>query len=213
MKILITGASGFIGSFIVEAAIRQGFDTWAGVRATSSKKYLQDERIHFAQLDMRNTKKLCSQLLAYKTEMGGEGWDYIVHAAGATKCLHAEDFFRTNTDGTRNFIDAVGSDWVGAYFDTGNVVFAGYPEQWIRILGKRIRKVHFKDYRFAPGGLNCFVDLLSGDVNWPEVMKAFEEIGYDDWAAGEMIPQYKYASDQIIYNTSASMDRILNKNF
>ena len=107
MKILITGASGFIGSFIVEEAIRQGFDTWAGVRATSSKKYLQDERIHFAQLDMRNTKKLCSQLLAYKTEMGGEGWDYIVHAAGATKCLHAEDFFRTNTDGTRNFIDAL----------------------------------------------------------------------------------------------------------
>ena len=44
-------------------------------------------------------------------------------------------------------------------------------------------------------------------------MKAFEEIGYDDWAAGEMIPQYQYASDQIIYNTSASMDRILNKNF
>lgn len=113
----------------------------------------------------------------------------------------------------RAFVDAVGSDYVGVYLDTGNVMFAGYPEQWIRILGSRIKKVHFKDYRFAPGGLNCFVDLLSGDVNWPEVMKAFNEIGYDGWAAGEMIPQYTYASDQIIYNTSASMERILNEDF
>lgn len=113
----------------------------------------------------------------------------------------------------RNFIDAVGSDYVGSYFDVGNVVYSGYPEHWIRILGKRIKKVHFKDYRCNPGGLNGFVDLLSGDVNWPEVMKAFREIGYEGWAAGEMIPQYTYASDQIIYNTSASMDRILNEKF
>jgi hexulose-6-phosphate isomerase len=113
----------------------------------------------------------------------------------------------------RQFIDAVGSDMVGAYFDTGNVVYSGYPEHWIRILGKRIKKVHFKDYRRNPGTLNAFVDLLSGDVNWPEVMKAFHDIGYEGWAAGEMIPQYAYASDQIIYNTSASMERILNERF
>lgn len=113
----------------------------------------------------------------------------------------------------RTFVDAVGSDYVGVYLDVGNVLYAGYPEQWIRILGSRIKKVHFKDYRFAPGGLNAFVDLLSGDVNWPEVMKAFREIGYDGWAAGEMIPNYAYASDQIIYNTSASMERILNERF
>ena len=109
----------------------------------------------------------------------------------------------------RNFIDAVGSDWVGAYFDTGNVLFAGYPEQWIRILGKRIFKVHFKDYRCNPGGINAFVDLLAGDVNWREVRKAFADVGYEGWAAGEMIPQYAQGSDQIIYNTSASMERIL----
>ena len=113
----------------------------------------------------------------------------------------------------RSFIDAVGSDWVGAYFDVGNVVYTGYPEHWIRILGKRIKKVHFKDYRCLPGTLNAFVDLLSGDVNWPEVMRAFRDIGYEGWAAGEMIPQYRYASDQIIYNTSASMERILNERF
>ena len=109
----------------------------------------------------------------------------------------------------RNFIDAVGSKWVGAYFDTGNVVYSGYPEQWIKILGKRIFKVHFKDYRCNPGGLNAFVDLLAGDVDWKAVRAAFEAIGYDGWAAGEMVPQYLQGSDQLIYNTSASMERIM----
>ena len=109
----------------------------------------------------------------------------------------------------RSFIDAVGSDWVGAYFDTGNVVYSGYPEQWIKILGKRIFKVHFKDYRRNPGGLNAFVDLLAGDVDRKAVRAAFETVGYDGWAAGEMIPQYAQGSDQLIYNTSASMERIM----
>ena len=106
MTILVTGASGFIGSYIVEEALNQGFDVWAGVRGTSSRKYLQDERIHFAQLDMQNPCKLHSQLEDYKKEMG-KGWDFVVHAAGATKCLHKEDFFRTNTEGTKNLIDAL----------------------------------------------------------------------------------------------------------
>lgn len=113
----------------------------------------------------------------------------------------------------RAFIDEIGSEWIGSYFDVGNVVYAGYPEQWIRILGKRIKKVHFKDFRRNPGGLNSFVDILAGDVDWPAVMQAFEDIGYDGWATGEMIPAYGNASDQIIYNTAASMGRILEKKF
>lgn len=111
------------------------------------------------------------------------------------------------------FVDAVGSKWVGAYFDVGNVLYAGYPEHWIRILGSRIKKVHLKDFRCTPGGLNSFVDILSGDVNWPEVVKAFEEIGYDNWVTGEMIPAYTHAADQIIYNTANSITRIVNKDF
>ena len=113
----------------------------------------------------------------------------------------------------RDFIDKVGSPNVGIYLDTGNMCITGYPEQWIKILGSRIKKVHFKDYRRNPGGLNAMVDLLAGDVNWPKVMAAFKAVGYDGWAAGEMIPQYTYAADQIIYNTSASMDRILKGEF
>jgi L-ribulose-5-phosphate 3-epimerase len=112
----------------------------------------------------------------------------------------------------RQFIDSIDSPFVGSYFDVGNVVFSGYPEHWIRILGSRIKKVHFKDYRREAGGLHGFVDLLAGDVNYPAVMEAFKEIGYDGYAAAEMIPNYSHHTEQIIYNTSASMDVILGRN-
>jgi len=111
----------------------------------------------------------------------------------------------------RDFIDKIGSDYVGSYFDVGNVVLTGYPEQWVRILGKRIKKVHFKDYRRNPGGFNCFCDLLSGDVDYPAVVAALEAIGYDDYCAAEMIPNYRHYTSQTIYNASKSMDRILGK--
>ena len=100
MKILITGASGFIGSFIVEEALRRGFETWAAVRKSSSKAYLQDERIHFIELDFSSQDLLEAQLK-------GHAFDYVVHAAGATTCLHQEDFFRINTEGTQNFVQAL----------------------------------------------------------------------------------------------------------
>lgn len=111
----------------------------------------------------------------------------------------------------RDFIDKVDSPYVGSYFDVGNVLYNGYPEQWIRILGNRIKKVHFKDYRRSVGTLSGFVDLLAGDVNYPEVMNALKEIGYDGYAFGEMIPNYTHHTNQIIFNTSNSMDRILGK--
>ena len=111
----------------------------------------------------------------------------------------------------RDFIDVVGSDYVGSYLDVGNTLYCGYPEDWVRILGKRIKKVHFKDYRMQAGGLHGFVDLLAGDVDYPEVVKALREIGYGDWVSAEMIPNYKNHTDAIIYNTSYAMDRILGR--
>ena len=107
MTILVTGASGFIGSYIVQEGLDKGFEVWAGVRGTSSRGYLKDERIRFAQLDLSNPTLLRQQLCQYKEQLGGKGWDYVVHAAGATKCLDEQDFYRTNTDGTRHLIDAL----------------------------------------------------------------------------------------------------------
>lgn len=111
----------------------------------------------------------------------------------------------------RDFIDKIGSEYVGSYLDIGNTLYCSYPEDWVRILGKRIKKIHFKDYRVEAGGLHGFVDLLAGDANYPEVIKALNEIGYNDWVSAEMIPNYKYHTDAIIYNTSYAMDRILGR--
>ena len=111
----------------------------------------------------------------------------------------------------RDFIDKVGSEYVGSYLDIGNTLYCSYPEDWVRILGSRIKKIHFKDYRVQAGGLHGFVDLLAGDVNYPEVVKALNEIGYDGWVSAEMIPNYKHHTDAIIYNTSYAMDRILGR--
>lgn len=111
----------------------------------------------------------------------------------------------------KQFIDTVNSNYVGSYFDVGNVVYNGYPEQWIEILGPRIKKVHFKDYRRQAGGLHGFVDLLAGDVNYPAVVGALEAIGYNNYVTAEMIPGYTYYGEHIIYNTSRAMDAILRK--
>jgi hexulose-6-phosphate isomerase len=60
----------------------------------------------------------------------------------------------------RDFVDKFNSEYVEAYFDVGNVLLTGYPEHWIRILNKRIKKVHIKDFRTSVGNVNGFVDLL-----------------------------------------------------
>jgi L-ribulose-5-phosphate 3-epimerase len=79
----------------------------------------------------------------------------------------------------RDFLDKVNSPFVGAYFDVGNVIIHGFPEQWIRILGNRIRKIHFKDFKRSVGTTAGFCDLGDGDVNWPAVLAALKETGYD----------------------------------
>lgn len=114
----------------------------------------------------------------------------------------------------RSFIDGIASPYVGSYLDVGNVVYSGYPEQWVKILGNRIKKVHFKDYRRNVGSVDGFVDLLSGDVNFPAVTNALKTIGYKSFVSAEMVPPspfYKYYPEQLIYNTSNAMDRILGR--
>lgn len=104
-KILITGASGFIGSFLVEEAIRRGMQTWAGVRASSSRTYLQDARICFLELDFGNPAGMLAQLQQHQQSFGK--FDYIVHCAGATKCIDKTDFERVNYLQTRQFVEAL----------------------------------------------------------------------------------------------------------
>lgn len=104
-RILITGASGFIGSFLVECGLEKGMQVWAGIRKSSSRKYLCDPDIRFAELDFTDSDRLESQLLKHKEEHGG--WDYIIHCAGVTKCIDKADFDIGNYWATRHFIETL----------------------------------------------------------------------------------------------------------
>jgi L-ribulose-5-phosphate 3-epimerase len=88
------------------------------------------------------------------------------------------------------YVDQFESPWVGWYFDVGNIVVYGWPEQWIRTLGARIAKVHLKEFSRkradAEGRWKGFdVKFLEGDNNWPAVLRALNDIGYADWCTAE----------------------------
>jgi hexulose-6-phosphate isomerase len=106
--------------------------------------------------------------------------------------------FCEKPDQMRDYIDEIGSPWVGAYFDIGNCRKFGPAEDWIRTLGPRIVKLDVKDW----GKKNSFCRLGEGDVNWPEVRKALVEIGYSGWATRE-------GSDQSHADTKNLIDELL----
>jgi len=108
----------------------------------------------------------------------------------------------------RDFIDQCESEYVGAYFDTGNILVCGYPEQWIRILGRRIRMIHAKDFRMAVGNIQGFVMLLEGDVNWPEVVAALKDVGYDGALVAEF-GAYTHSLDVMLSHVHASLTAIV----
>jgi hexulose-6-phosphate isomerase len=110
----------------------------------------------------------------------------------------------------RNIIDAIDRPFVQAYFDVGNVLTAGYPEQWIRILGNRVKAVHFKDFKLAIGNITGFVDLLEGDVAWERVMPALRDIGYEGAVTAEMMPPYQTFPLYLVEATSLAMDKIMS---
>ena len=110
----------------------------------------------------------------------------------------------------RDFIDRVGSPRVASYFDVGNVMLEGYPEHWIKILGSRIAKVHFKDFSRKIGTADGFVHLLQGDVNYPAVMKELENAGYNGWVTAEVFPAEGETTEEVLAINSAAMDKILN---
>lgn len=109
----------------------------------------------------------------------------------------------------RAFVDRFESPFVGAYVDVANVLPYGHPDQWLRILGRRVFGIHFKDFRKAVGTEHGFVGLLEGDVDWPKVMAAIREIEYDGPLVAEMIPNYRFFGKVKVANASRAMDAIL----
>ena len=103
-------------------------------------------------------------------------------------------------------MDELDSPWVRAYFDVGNVVFYGYPQDWIRALGKRIVRLHLKDFRVDRGkGVFEWKNLGEGEIDWIAVRKALSDIGYDGYMTTEI------AGGDLAYlkDVSARIDRFL----
>jgi len=115
----------------------------------------------------------------------------------------------------RDFVDGIGSQWIGVYFDVGNAVLTGFPEDWINILGKRIVRVHLKDFKTSGfdgsvGAVDGFCDLMEGEVNWPAVVTALRNAGYDSYLTAEMIPPTSNINQEnLITRTSEAIDKIM----
>jgi L-ribulose-5-phosphate 3-epimerase len=106
-----------------------------------------------------------------------------------------------------SYIDQFQSPWVRSHFDVGNTMAYGYPQDWIAILGPRIKRVHLKDYKAGKDGGGRYVPLTEGDVNWKEVMAAFVKADY----RGTLSPETAHDAkdpDQLI-KISRNVDKIL----
>lgn len=103
-RVLVVGAGGFAGGFICEECLRRGYATWAGVRATTSRKYLADERLKFVTLDFDSPESLAGDL---REALPDSKWDYVIYNLGATKCLNFSDFNRINYQYLQRFTDAL----------------------------------------------------------------------------------------------------------
>ncbi|MCQ6563531.1 sugar phosphate isomerase/epimerase family protein [Paenibacillus mendelii] len=137
--------------------------------------------------------------------------ELVPYAASKGVCLAIENVwnkFLYSPIEMAAFIDQFQSPFVQSYFDVGNVLAVGYPDQWIQVLGHRIRRVHVKDYNPQVGTLDGFVPLLSGKVNWKKVREALKDIGYTDTVTAELTP-YDHNPLQLIHDTSQHLERIL----
>jgi len=133
--------------------------------------YLAPDRIigyadHYVQSTERHPMDFLSHVIAER------GWDKC--AIGVENVWNR---FMLSPREAAQLVDEVGSQWVGIYLDTANMMAYGYPEQWIKALGGRIKKVHFKDFARRD---HKFTDLLDGDTDWPAVVGELRAIGYDD---------------------------------
>ena len=110
-----------------------------------------------------------------------------------------------------DFVDSFSSEYVKVHFDTGNIMEYQFPEHWIPILGDRIKNVHLKEFtkKGTDHSLEAFRPLLDGTTNWPAVLEAFDQIGYDDYLTFEYFHPYQHFPEALIYQTADSLDRML----
>ena len=109
--------------------------------------------------------------------------------------------FCESADQMRDYLDEIGSPWVGAYFDIGNCRKFGPSEDWIRTLNRRIVKLDCKDW----GNVEGFCSIGDGDVNWPAVRRALADIGFTGWCTAEVAG----GGRDVLADVAARMNRVL----
>ena len=112
--------------------------------------------------------------------------------------------FITKPEQAKAFLDEINSPLVGWHFDIGNVIKYGPPEEWIPVLGKRILKLHIKEYSKLKG---FGVKLFEGDNKWPAIMKALEDVGYEGWGISEQ-PGNQASDPATLKDLSERMDKV-----
>ena len=103
-KVLVVGAGGFVGGFLVSEGLERGYEVWCGVRSTTSRRYLQQKELKFVELDFEHPETLGDTL---RKALPTGRWDYIIYNLGATKVTTYADFSRINHDYLRNFTEAL----------------------------------------------------------------------------------------------------------
>ncbi len=161
----------------LETALRDchalGGDSVLLVPAIVNQRVSYDQAYERSQAELRRVLPLAAEL---RVKIGIENvWN---------------DFLLSPLEAAR-YVDELESPWVGWHLDCGNVVTYGHAEQWVRILGPRLVKLHIKDYsrkrRDEEGRWKGFeVALGEGDVDWPAVVRALDECGYRGWASAEV---------------------------
>ena len=209
-------------------------DTELPVAGISSSLYQSETLGSNRPEDRAFTRRLLETHLAFADALGADGilivpggitekrsireaWDNCQESLFSLKDVIAggkayvgvenvwNNFFLSPMEMAR-FIDELNIPHLGAYFDVGNVAIFSWPEYWIEILGKRIVKVHVKDFIKKGTNAGCFVNLLEGSIRWDKVMAALRNIGYDGYLTAEVAsmpstPEYLYQITQSALDT------------
>jgi len=132
-------------------------------------------------------------------------------------CLNIENIFFSGylmtPDEMNHFVDSFQSEYVKIHFDTGNISIFQHPEHWVRLMGQRIKNIHFKEFskKSTDYSLETFRPLLDGTTNWPAVTEELDKIGYRGYVTFEYFHPYPHYPEALIYQSSDSLDRILGR--
>lgn len=184
------GANGDLDAAIDEAAIYGATTVLHVVRADAKLPFMEN---------YRSSQELIRSAIP---RAGEKGIKILIENVWATFLIEPLTMAR--------YIDEIGSPWVKAYFDVGNVMRWGWPQHWIEVLGDRIGKIHIKEYSLSKAmkeGMSKGFDLPvgEGEIDWKRVREELAKIQFRDWATAEV----RGGDRQRLAEISAQMDRVL----